>query len=99
MTRGARLAACHDHFVGTERRLRILRRVILACVLVTLGGCSDSSAPKQDATQSLQSPTSPSQTARAYLAAAKPGDCQLTNALTLPSTRSWCTHPKLLDYR
>jgi hypothetical protein len=36
---------------------------------------------------------------RAYLAAAKAGDCQLTRALTLPSTWSWCTHPKALDYR
>ena len=37
---------------------------------------------------------------RAYLAAAKAEDCTLTRELTQPgSTWSWCTDPRLLDYR
>jgi hypothetical protein len=43
--------------------------------------------------------SSPEQVARIYLRAAKAEDCDLTAALTLPHTRSWCDDPRLLDYR
>lgn len=42
---------------------------------------------------------SPEQVARVYLQAAKAKNCDLTSALTLHNTWSWCSDPRLLDYR
>jgi hypothetical protein len=43
--------------------------------------------------------SSAEQVAQIYLQAAKAEDCDLTAALTLPHTWSWCDDPRLLDYQ
>jgi len=73
----------------------------LACaVMLTFAGtalvaCSSAS----EASGAPPVAASPEQVARVYLHAAFSGDCTLTAALTLPHTWSWCSNPKLLDYR
>ena len=73
----------------------------LACtVALTFAGaalvaCSSASG----ASGSPPVAASPEQVARVYLRAAHAGDCTLTAALTPPHTWSWCSNPKLLDYR
>ena len=47
----------------------------------------------------LTKASSPEEVARAYLAAAKSGDCDLTRTLTLGHTWAWCSDPQLIDYR
>lgn len=63
--------------------------VIVACSAHSK--TSDISAPPAAA--------SPERVGRLYLRAAFTGNCGLTTELTLSHTWSWCSDPKLLDYR
>lgn len=78
--------------------IRQVRRLACALTLMSfaalLVACSHSSSvPTPPAA------ASPEQVARSYLRAARTGNCTLTAELTLSNTWSWCSDPKLLDYR
>lgn len=55
--------------------------------------------PAAHSQKALTKASSPEEVARAYLVAAKDGDCDLTRRLTLGHTWPWCSDPKLIDYR
>ncbi|OFE16034.1 hypothetical protein BA895_20680 [Humibacillus sp. DSM 29435] len=76
----------------------------LAVVLVVVAGFHlwGAATPAIPAAPSQTMPSrsaSPEEVARAYLAAAKNGDCDLTKKLTLDRAFAWCDDPKILDYR
>lgn len=76
---------------------RIVRALMLACIVGVLAACSAATKASSDPAPSATA--SPGQVARAYLSAADTGNCALTAELTTANTWSWCDDPKLLHYR
>jgi hypothetical protein len=76
---------------------RIVRALMLACIVVLLAACS--AGTKASGDPAPPATASPEQVARVYLTAADTGNCALTAELTMANTRSWCDDPKLLHYR
>ena len=93
-----------------RQRAQRLRNVILAtsaavAVVVAVGVGSHlwagatTTNPAAHSQTALTKASSPAVVARAYLAAVKSGDCDLTSTPTLSHTWAWCSDPKLIDYR
>ncbi|VEI02548.1 Uncharacterised protein [Acidipropionibacterium jensenii] len=70
----------------------------LALIAGGLTGCSESGTGSSSGSVPPASASS-EQVAKAYLDAAKSGDCALTKQLTGTSTWAWCDEPRLTGYK
>jgi hypothetical protein len=74
-----------------RRTVGALTAMFFGAILAACSGSPGVPAPPAAA--------SPERVARVYLHAAVTGNCELTAVLTLRTTWSWCSDPKLLNYR